>query len=122
MHSPGSPGSALPRVWVYHTQSSAFPGPAVSLTLYRQSMILTKEIYNWGQCSAGHLGRMTMQFMSAASVPCESLWGLSVPQLLQELSVLHPWGMDEQHLEDKKPLTTVYSEAHKPGRQAIKII
>ncbi|XDB49068.1 hypothetical protein AB1E18_002651 [Capra hircus] len=65
---------------------------------------------------------MTMQFMSAASVPCESLWGLSVPQLLQELSVLHPWGMDEQHLEDKKPLTTVYSEAHKPGRQAIKII
>ena len=65
---------------------------------------------------------MTVQFMSAASVSCESLWGLSVPQLLQELSVLHPWGMDEQHLEDKKPLTTVYSKAHKPGKQAIKII
>ena len=90
MHSPGSPGSALPQVWVYHTQSSAFPGPAVSLTLSRQSVVLTKEIYNWGQCSAGHFGRMTMQFMSAASVPRESLFGLSVPQLLQEPSVLHP--------------------------------
>lgn len=70
--------------------SSAFPGPAVSLTLSRQSMVLTKEIYNWGQCSAGHFGRITMQFMSAALVLCESLFSLSVPQLLQEPSVLHP--------------------------------
>lgn len=59
------------------TQSSAFPGPAVSLTLSRWSMVFTEKIYNWGQCSAGRFGGIHVQLMSAALVPCGSLWGLS---------------------------------------------
>lgn len=60
------------------TQSSAFPGPAVSLTLSRWSVVFTEKIYNWGQCSAGrscqqhwfHVGPSGASLSSRNSLSC----------------------------------------------------
>ena len=49
---------------------------------------LWKTFQTWGQCRAGHFGGIRMQFISAALVPCGSLWGLS--QLFRNpLSSIH---------------------------------